>query len=84
MPIHLELPPTFHKLITERKATQVGLWVCSGSAAAAEIVASSGCDWVLVDGEHSPIGLESTLDILRAINAYRQCRLCVSRSMTSR
>lgn len=70
MPIHLELPPTFHQLILERRATQVGLWVCSGSATAAEIVASSGCDWVLVDGEHSPIGLESTLDILRAMNAY--------------
>ncbi|RSZ61969.1 2-dehydro-3-deoxyglucarate aldolase [Corynebacterium hylobatis] len=70
MPIRLELPQTFHKLILERQATQVGLWVCSGSATAAEIVASSGCDWVLVDGEHSPIGLESTLDILRAMNAY--------------
>ncbi|GAB2502866.1 4-hydroxy-2-oxo-heptane-1,7-dioate aldolase [Corynebacterium atrinae] len=70
MPFHLELPPTFPEVIAQRKATQVGLWVCSGSATAAEIVASSGCDWVLVDGEHSPIGLESTLDILRAVGPY--------------
>lgn len=70
MPIRLEIPQTFHQLIRERQATQVGLWVCSGSATAAEIVASSGCDWVLVDGEHSPIGLESTLEILRSMGAY--------------
>lgn len=70
MPLRINLPPTFHEVIAERKAVQVGLWVCSGSATAAEIVASSGCDWVLVDGEHSPIGLESTLDILRAVGPY--------------
>lgn len=70
MPFRVELPPTFHEVVAERQATQVGLWVCSGSATVAEIIASSGCDWILIDGEHSPIGLESTLAILQAVGSY--------------
>ena len=37
MPFRVELPPTFHEVVAERRATQVGLWVCSGSATVAEI-----------------------------------------------
>lgn len=48
----------------------IGLWVCSGSPIVAEIIASSGCDWVLLDTEHSPNGLESTLSQLYAMSAY--------------
>ncbi|WP_425953407.1 HpcH/HpaI aldolase family protein [Xylanimonas sp. McL0601] len=49
---------------------QVGMWVCSGSPLVAEICAGSGVDWLLVDGEHSPIGLETTTAILQAVAAY--------------
>jgi 4-hydroxy-2-oxoheptanedioate aldolase len=46
------------------------MWVCSGSPLVAEICAGSGMDWLLVDMEHSPNGLASTLAQLQAIAAY--------------
>ena len=33
---------------------QLGLWVALASPYAAEIVAGSGYDWLLIDGEHGP------------------------------
>src|SRR5690606_29287261 len=48
----------------------VGIWVCSGSPLVAEICAGSGVDWLLVDMEHSPNGLESVLTQLQAVAAY--------------
>lgn len=47
-----------------------GMWVCSGSPLVAEICAGAGFDWVLVDMEHSPNGLESVLQQLQAMAAY--------------
>ncbi|OUM42098.1 2-dehydro-3-deoxyglucarate aldolase [Arthrobacter agilis] len=46
------------------------MWVCSGSALVAEICAGSGLDWLLVDAEHSPNGLESILAQLQAVSGY--------------
>ncbi|MBP1327416.1 4-hydroxy-2-oxoheptanedioate aldolase [Leucobacter exalbidus] len=70
MPVPLTLPDTFAQRIAAADRPQIGLWVCSGSPVAAEIVAGSGCDWVLLDAEHSPNGLESTLAQLYAMSAY--------------
>ena len=46
------------------------MWVCSGSALVAEICAGSGLDWLLIDMEHGPSGLESVLGQLQAVAAY--------------
>jgi len=46
------------------------MWVCSGSPLVAEICAGSGLDWLLIDMEHSPNGLEAVLAQLQAISAY--------------
>jgi 4-hydroxy-2-oxoheptanedioate aldolase len=46
------------------------MWVCSGSALVAEICAGAGLDWLLIDMEHSPNGLESVLAQLQAVAAY--------------
>lgn len=46
------------------------MWVCSGSPLVAEICAGAGLDWILVDMEHCPNGLESVLTQLQAIAAY--------------
>jgi 4-hydroxy-2-oxoheptanedioate aldolase len=46
------------------------MWVYTGSPLVAEICAGAGLDWLLLDGEHSPIGLESTLALLQAVAAY--------------
>jgi len=42
--------------------------VCSGSALAAEIMAGSGLDWLLIDMEHAPNTLETVLAQLHAVN----------------
>lgn len=70
MPIRLELPPTLSDRIGAEDRPLIGLWACAGSAITAEIVAGSGCDWVLIDAEHSPNGLESLLAQLHAVAAY--------------
>ncbi len=40
---------------------QIGLWVSLGSNFAADIIAPSGFDWVVVDMEHAPNDLQSVL-----------------------
>ncbi len=47
-----------------------GMWVCSGSPLIAELCAGSGLDWLLIDAEHSPNGLESILAQLQATYGY--------------
>lgn len=44
-----------------------GAWLFSGSAAVAEILAGSGFDALIIDQEHSPHGVETTIDQMRAI-----------------
>ncbi|GCE77324.1 HpcH/HpaI aldolase family protein [Cellulomonas biazotea] len=69
------LTPTFRDALAAQQ-TRVpagrpltGMWVCSGSPLVAEICAGSGLDWLLVDMEHSPNGLESVLAQLQAVAA---------------
>jgi 4-hydroxy-2-oxoheptanedioate aldolase len=70
VPIRLNLPPTLRDRLAAADRPLAGMWVCSGSPLVAEICAGSGLDWLLVDGEHSPIGLETTTAILQAAAAY--------------
>lgn len=70
MPFRVELPDSFARTLDGADRPLVGMWVCSGSPVAAEIAGCSGLDWVLLDGEHSPIGLETTAFLLRALAAY--------------
>jgi len=62
--------PTFRDALAGADRPQMGMWVCSGSALVAEICAGSGLDWLLIDTEHSPNGLESTLSQLQTIAGY--------------
>lgn len=66
----LRLSPTFREALTRADRPLAGMWVCSGSPLVAEICAGSGLDWVLIDMEHSPNGLESVLAQLQAVAAY--------------
>lgn len=70
MPIRVDLPPTLKDRLASAEQPLIGLWACAGSPITAEIVAGSGCDWVLLDAEHSPNGLESVLAQLYAMSAY--------------
>src|SRR3954471_14511771 len=49
---------------------QVGLWVSLASPYAAEVVAGSGFDWLVIDTEHSPNEVDNTLSQLQAVAAY--------------
>lgn len=66
----LRLNPTFRDALAEASRPLAGMWVCSGSPLIAEICAGAGLDWVLIDMEHSPNGLESVLAQLQAVSAY--------------
>jgi 4-hydroxy-2-oxoheptanedioate aldolase len=70
VPIRLTLPPTFRDRIVGSDRPQVGMWVSSGSPLVAEICAGAGLDWLLIDGEHSPIGLETITALLQAVAPY--------------
>lgn len=70
MPLRLELPPTFAEVLRGADRGLAGMWVCSGSPLVAEICAGSGLDWLLIDGEHSPLSLESIQRQLQAVAAY--------------
>ncbi len=49
---------------------QIGLWLALASPYTTEIAATAGFDWVLIDGEHAPNDVRSTLAQLQAVAAY--------------
>jgi 4-hydroxy-2-oxoheptanedioate aldolase len=49
---------------------QIGLWLAMADAYSAEICAGSGFDWLLLDGEHSPLDLRTMLAQLQATAPY--------------
>nr|WP_244960583.1 HpcH/HpaI aldolase/citrate lyase family protein [Pseudoclavibacter chungangensis] len=64
------MPPTFADRLDDADRPLIGMWVCSGSPLVAEICAGSGLDWLLIDAEHAPLGLESIQLQLQAVAAY--------------
>lgn len=49
---------------------QIGLWLSSTSSYMAEIAATSGYDWLLIDGEHAPNTVQDLYHQLQAIAPY--------------
>lgn len=49
---------------------QLGVWCNLGSALTMEVVAGAGCDWVLIDGEHSPNDLLTVIAQLQVLAAF--------------
>jgi len=74
MPLRVEPDATFRDALRNQtgKAGRplTGMWVCSGSPLVAELCAGAGLDWLLIDAEHSPNGLESVLAQLQAVRGY--------------
>ena len=54
--------------------TLIGSWVGFADPYAAEITASAGFDWLLIDGEHAPNDLRSIMAQLRVIEASASAR----------
>ncbi|MET4095929.1 HpcH/HpaI aldolase/citrate lyase family protein [Arthrobacter sp. UYCu712] len=69
-PKNADYANTFRDALAAADRPLAGMWVCSGSPLVAELCAGSGLDWLLVDAEHSPNGLESILAQLQAVNGY--------------
>ncbi|MDV6375003.1 4-hydroxy-2-oxoheptanedioate aldolase [Deinococcus arenicola] len=58
------------KTALQRGDTLYGLWLALADPYSAEVCAGAGFDWLLVDGEHAPNDLRSTLASLQALAAY--------------
>lgn len=70
MPVRVEPDRTFRQALAAADRPLAGMWVCSGSPLIAELCAGAGLDWLLIDAEHSPNGLESILAQLQAVRGY--------------
>ena len=46
---------------------QIGLWLSMADPYMAEVSATAGFEWLLIDGEHAPNDLRSTLAALQAV-----------------
>jgi 4-hydroxy-2-oxoheptanedioate aldolase len=66
----MKLPVNAFKAALARKEAQIGLWVGLADAYAAELLATTGFDWLLIDGEHAPNDVRSALAQLQAIAPY--------------
>lgn len=66
----LRLNGTLRDALVGAAGPLYGGWICMGSPTSAEIMAGSGLDWVLVDMEHVPNGLESVVAQLHAVSGY--------------
>lgn len=66
----MQLPPNRFKEAIRAGRQQIGLWVSLANAYSTEIVAGSGFDWLLLDGEHSPNDPITVLPQLQAAAAY--------------
>jgi 4-hydroxy-2-oxoheptanedioate aldolase len=60
----------FKAALAANKA-QVGLWLSMADPYLAETSATTGFDWLLIDGEHAPNDIRSTLSALQAVAPYR-------------
>lgn len=49
----------------------IGLWSCLANNQAAEIIACTDYDWLVLEGEHSPNNLPSLLSLLHSVSAYK-------------
>lgn len=61
MPVRLNAEDNFAQRMAKADRAQFGIWICSANSTVAEIVASSGIDWILIDAEHTPNDLQSIL-----------------------
>lgn len=60
---------TFKQALAARQA-QVGLWLSLANAYSAEACATTGFQWLLIDGEHAPNDVRSVLAQLQAVAPY--------------
>lgn len=63
--------PTNHfKAALKAGKHQLGIWNSIGGETVVEHLAGCGFDWVLIDTEHSPVGVNDVLPALQAVAGY--------------
>ena len=58
------------KAALTRREQQIGLWLSAAGPYTAEVCATAGFHWLLIDNEHAPNDVRSTLAQLQAVAAY--------------
>jgi 4-hydroxy-2-oxoheptanedioate aldolase len=66
----MQLPRNLFKAALAEQRLQYGIWAGFAHAYPAEIIAATGYDWMLVDGEHAPNTVPSLLAQLQAVAPY--------------
>ncbi len=66
----MDMPLNSFKRALQAGETQIGLFLGLAHAYSAEVVATAGFDWLLIDGEHGPNDLRSILEQLQTLAAY--------------
>ncbi|MCS2608297.1 HpcH/HpaI aldolase family protein [Halomonas dongshanensis] len=66
----MQIPTNTFKRALETYAPLWGCWAGFASGYATEIIAGTGFDWLLIDGEHAPNTLPTILAQLQAVAAY--------------
>jgi 4-hydroxy-2-oxoheptanedioate aldolase len=66
----MEMPMNLFKRALLAKRPQVGCWMGLADPYAAELLATTGFDWLLIDAEHAPNDPRSVLAQLQALAAY--------------
>jgi len=66
----MQQPKNAFKAALARGDEQIGLWLSLADAYVAEMVATAGFDWLLIDAEHGPNDLRTVLAQLQSLAAY--------------
>ena len=66
----MDMPVNAFKRALADGQTQIGLFLGLAHAYSAEIVATAGFDWLLIDGEHGPNDLQGIIAQLQALAPY--------------
>ena len=66
----MKQPKNAFKAALARREAQIGLWLSLADGYVAEMVATAGFDWLLIDAEHGPNDLRSVLAQLQAVASY--------------
>jgi len=66
----MQQPKNAFKTALARREAQIGLWISLADGYVAEMVATAGFDWLLIDAEHGPNDLRTVLAQLQAVAPY--------------
>ncbi len=66
----MDMPLNQFKRALAAGQSQIGLFLGMANAYVAEVVATTGFDWLLIDGEHGPNDLQSIIGQLQVLGQY--------------